>query len=204
MVESRKKNCKLGGQTSTLLRAETVTGRLDHQVGERNTSHQENQETEAQEILSGELWSRHAQPLPSPATGKLPPSGWICKGLRTGQKKLSYLKKRMEMRDGVSYHPAQFPSQDEIKEGSWEFFQKSIGTMRIYTMTFLDPSGPPVKYWFWCISHFSIKRFLCYFINILSASFCKHVSQICFSCLSTGLLILLLCCISRGLEILCH
>lgn len=70
------------------------------------------------------------------------------------------------MRDGVGYHPAQFLSQDEIKQGSWEVFQKSVGTMRIATMTFLDPSGPQVKYWFWCISHFSIKLFLCYFINI--------------------------------------
>lgn len=71
------------------------------------------------------------------------------------------------MRDRVGYHPAQFPSQDEIKQGSWEFLQKSFGTKHIATLTFLDPSGPPVKYWLWCISHFSIKLFLCYFINIL-------------------------------------
>lgn len=39
------------------------------------------------------------------------------------------------MRDEVGYYPAQFPSQDEIKQRSWEFLQKSFGTKYIATMT---------------------------------------------------------------------
>lgn len=78
---------------------ETVTGRLDHQVGGRNTSHQANQETEPQEILSGDTL-KHAQPLPSPATGKLPPTVCTCKRPRIGQKNFYILKEDGDERWG--------------------------------------------------------------------------------------------------------